>query len=135
VKLLAFEFTKRQVEQLGILIRNSARLPMAAMHSANNKRTKFLNLRLLSADRTRAREIVNEYKELVETINDLRDILPKSRCLHHHQKRTARNPRQVRLPSPDGNCSDEAEINIEDLIVNEGASSASRTPALSSAPP
>ena len=50
---------------------------MAAMRSANNRQTKFSNLRLYQLTGLEREKIVNEYKELVETINDLRDILAK----------------------------------------------------------
>src|SRR5215471_5476710 len=46
VKLLAFEFTKRQVEQLGILIRNPARLTDGRYAFSEQQADEILNLRL-----------------------------------------------------------------------------------------
>src|SRR5438128_725629 len=77
VKLLAFEFTKRQVEQLGILIRNPARLTDGRYAFSEQQADEILNLRLYQLTGLEREKIVNEYKELVETINDLRDILAK----------------------------------------------------------
>src|SRR5947208_599827 len=45
VKLLAFEFTKRQVEQLGILIRNPARLTNGRYAFSEQQADEILNLR------------------------------------------------------------------------------------------
>src|SRR5437762_4001545 len=46
VKLLAFEFTKRQVEQIGILIRNEARLVEGRYAFSEHQANQILELRL-----------------------------------------------------------------------------------------
>ena len=46
VKLLAFEFTKRQVEQIGILIRSEARLTNGRYAFSEQQADEILNLRL-----------------------------------------------------------------------------------------
>src|SRR5204863_10216132 len=46
VKLLAFDFTKRQVEQIGILIRNQARLSEGRYAFSEQQADEILNLRL-----------------------------------------------------------------------------------------
>src|SRR5213075_592670 len=105
VKLLAFEFTKRQVEQLGILIRNPARLTDGRYAFSEQQADEILNLRLYQLTGLEREKIVNEYKELVDTIikKELREIRDKYG-----------SPRLTEI------APDEAEINIEDLIVNEG---------------
>src|SRR5213083_1803473 len=77
VKLLAFEFTKRQVEQLGILIRNPARLTNSRYAFSEQQADDILNLRLYQLTGLEREKIDKEYKELINAINDLRDILAK----------------------------------------------------------
>jgi len=121
VKLLAFEFTKRQVEQLGILIRNPARLTDGRYAFSEQQADEILNLRLYQLTGLEHEKIVNEYKELVETINDLRDILSKEQRVFTIIKKELREIRdKYGSPRLTEIAPDEAEINIEDLIVNEG---------------
>ena len=121
VKLLAFEFTKRQVEQLGILIRNPARLTDGRYAFSEQQADEILNLRLYQLTGLEREKIVNEYKELVETINDLRDILAKEQRVFTIIKKELREIRdKYGSPRLTEIAPDEAEINIEDLIVNEG---------------
>ena len=121
VKLLAFEFTKRQVEQLGILIRNPARLTDGRYAFSEQQADEILNLRLYQLTGLEREKIVNEYKELVETINDLRDILAKEQRVFSIIKKELREIRdKYGSPRLTDIAPDEAEINIEDLIVNEG---------------
>src|SRR5580765_2146311 len=121
VKLLAFEFTKRQVEQLGILIRNPARLTDGRYAFSEQQADDILNLRLYQLTGLEREKIVNEYKELVETINDLRDILAKEQRVFTIIKKELREIRdKYGSPRLTEIAPDQAEINIEDLIVNEG---------------
>ncbi len=121
VKLFAFEFTKRQVEQLGILIRNPARLTDGRYAFSEQQADEILNLRLYQLTGLEREKIVNEYKELVETINDLRDILAKEQRVFSIIKKELREIRdKYGSPRLTEIAPDEAEINIEDLIVNEG---------------
>jgi DNA gyrase subunit A len=121
VKLLAFEFTKRQVEQLGILIRNPARLADGRYAFSEQQADEILNLRLYQLTGLEREKIVNEYKELVETIKDLQDILAKEQRVFTIIKKELREIRdKYGSPRLTEIVPDEAEINIEDLIVNEG---------------
>jgi DNA gyrase subunit A len=121
VKLLAFEFTKRQVEQLGILIRNPARLTDGRYVFSEQQADEILNLRLYQLTGLEREKIVSEYKELVETINDLRDILAKEQRVFTIIKKELREIRdKYGSPRLTEIAPDQAEINIEDLIVNEG---------------
>ena len=121
VKLLAFEFTKRQVEQLGILIRNPARLTDGRYAFSEQQTDEILNLRLYQLTGLEREKIVNEYKDLVETINDLRDILAKEQRVFTIIKKELREIRdKYGSPRLTEIAADQAEINVEDLIVNEG---------------
>src|SRR5213593_746753 len=64
VKLLAFEFTKRQVEQLGILIRNPARLTNGRYAFSEQQADEILNLRLYQLTGLERDKIDKEYKQL-----------------------------------------------------------------------
>src|SRR5947199_768881 len=77
VKLLAFDFTKRQVEQIGILIRNEARLVDGRYAFSEHQANQILELRLYQLTGLEREKITKEYGELIETIQDLRDILAK----------------------------------------------------------
>jgi DNA gyrase subunit A len=121
VKLLAFEFTKRQVEQLGILIRNPARLTDGRYAFSEQQADEILNLRLYQLTGLEREKIVSEYKELIETINDLRDILAKEQRVFSIIKKELREIRdKYGSPRLTEIAPNETEINIEDLIVNEG---------------
>jgi DNA gyrase subunit A len=121
VKLLAFEFTKRQVEQLGILIRNPARLTNGRYAFSEQQADDILNLRLYQLTGLEREKIDKEYKELINAINDLRDILAKEERVFTIIKKELREIRDkygsLRLTEM---VPDAAEINVEDLIANEG---------------
>jgi DNA gyrase subunit A len=121
VKLLAFEFTKRQVEQLGILIRNPARLTNGRYAFSEQQADDILNLRLYQLTGLEREKIDKEYGELINAINDLRDILAKEQRVFTIVKKELREIRDKHgSPRLTGIVPDQAEINMEDLIANEG---------------
>ena len=121
VKLLAFEFTKRQVEQIGIIIRNPARLVEGRYAFSEHQANQILDLRLYQLTGLEREKIDTEYKEVIESIKDLRDILAKEQRVFSIIKKELREIRDKygssRLTEI---AADEAEINMEDLIANEG---------------
>src|SRR5881275_1254339 len=121
VKLLAFEFTRKQVEKIGILIRNEARLTDGRYAFSEHQANQILELRLYQLTGLEREKITKEYSELLETIKDLRDILAKESRVFQIIKKELReirgkhgSPRLTQL------VPDEGEINMEDLIANEG---------------
>src|SRR5438105_3832125 len=121
VKLLAFEFTRRQVEQIGVLIRNETRLVEGRYAFSEHQANQILDLRLYQLTGLERDKIDQEYKELIDTIQDLRDILAKESRVFQIIKKELReirdkhgSPRLTQL------VPDEGEINMEDLIANEG---------------
>ena len=121
VKLLAFEFTKRQVEQIGILIRSEARLANGRYAFSEHQADEILNLRLYQLTGLEREKIDKEYKELLESIKDLRDILAKEQRVFTIIKRELREIRdKYGSPRLTELAPHQAEINMEDLIVNEG---------------
>jgi DNA gyrase subunit A len=121
VKLLAFDFTKRQVEQIGIVIRNPARLVEGRYAFSEEQADEILNLRLYQLTGLEREKIDKEYKELIKSIEDLRDILAKEQRVFTIIKKELREIRdKYGSPRLTEIVPDAAEINMEDLIANEG---------------
>jgi DNA gyrase subunit A len=121
VKLLAFEFTRKQVEKTGILIRSEARLVEGRYAFSEHQANQILDLRLYQLTGMERDKIEAEYKDLLKTIQDLRDILAKEKRVLTIIKKELRE-----IADKHGSdrltdfARDEGEINMEDLIVNEG---------------
>src|SRR6516165_8644205 len=121
IKLLAFDFTRQQVENIGILIRNEARLSNGRYSFSEAQANAILDLRLYQLTGLEIDKVKAEYTALLERIKDLLDILAKeARVLAIIKaellaiKEKYANPRLTEL------VPDEGEIAIEDLIANEG---------------
>jgi len=121
IKLLAFEFTRAQVEALGILIRSEARLNNGRYSFSEAQANSILELRLYQLTGLEIDKVRAEYLELLEKIKDLLDILAnesrvlaiiKAELLAIREKYA--NPRMTDL------VPDEGDMAIEDLIANEG---------------
>ena len=121
VKLLAFEFTKKQVEQIGIQIRHESRLLNGRYAFSEHQANQILDLRLYQLTGLEREKIDSEYKELLGSIKDLRDILAKEQRVFIIIKKELREIRDKHgTPRLTELAPDEAEINMEDLIANEG---------------
>src|SRR5664280_1521281 len=77
IKLLAFDFTRAQVEKLGILIRSEARLTSGRYSFSEEQANAILELRLYQLTGLEIDKVRAEYNELIERIKDLLDILAK----------------------------------------------------------
>src|SRR3954470_1641216 len=77
IKLLAFDFTKAQVEKLGILIRSEARLNNGRYSFSEAQANAILELQLYRLTGMEIDKVRAEYRELLERIKDLMDILAK----------------------------------------------------------
>src|SRR5205807_4294584 len=121
IKFLAFEFTKAQVEKIGILIRNPTRLTDGRYAFSEHQANQILDLRLYQLTGLERDKIDNEYKELIKTIQDLRDILAKEQRVFTIIKKELRELRDKHgSPRLTQFAIDEGDINMEDLIANEG---------------
>jgi len=121
VKLLAFEFTRRQVEQIGVLIRNETRLVEGRYAFSEHQANQILDLRLYQLTGLEREKIDQEYKEVINAIKDLRDILAKEQRVFTIIKKELREIRDKHgTPRLTELTPDQAEINMEDLIANEG---------------
>ena len=121
VKLLAFDFTKRQVEQIGIVIREPARLVEGRYAFSEQQADEILNLRLYQLTGLEREKIESEYHQVIESIKDLRDILAKEQRVFTIIKKELREVRdKYGSPRLTEIAPAETEINMEDLIANEG---------------
>jgi DNA gyrase subunit A len=121
VKLLAFEWTQKQVERWGILIRSETRLDKGRYALTERQVDAILELRLYQLTALEIDKVEGEYKELIERIKDLIDILSKeSRVMTIIKNELKVIREKYATPRKSQIVPDEGEIAIEDLITNEG---------------
>ena len=121
IKLMALSWTRRAVEQLGVLIRSEARVADGKYRFTEKQVGHILDLRLYQLTGLERDSIKSEYDALVATIKDLLDILAKEKRvlkiitdeLREIQKKYG-TPRRTQIVPAEG------EISMEDLIANEG---------------
>jgi len=121
VKLLAFEWMQKQVERWGILVRNEERLQQGRYALSERQVDAILELRLYQLTALEIDKVDGEYKQLIERIKDLLDILAKeSRVMTIIKNELMAIKEKHATPRKSQIVPDEGEIAIEDLIVNEG---------------
>src|SRR5471032_2462109 len=121
VKLLAFEWSRVQVEKWGILIRSETRLEAGRYALTERQVDAILELRLYQLTALEIDKVEGEYKELLERIKDLLDILAKeSRVMTIIKNELKVIKEKYATPRKSQIVPDEGEIAIEDLITNEG---------------
>jgi DNA gyrase subunit A len=121
IKLLAFDFTRAQIQDLGILIRNEARLTSGRYSFSEAQANAILDLRLYQLTGLEIDKVRAEYRELLEKIKDLLDILAKeARVLAIIKNELLAIKEKHATPRMTELVPDEGEIAIEDLIANEG---------------
>jgi DNA gyrase subunit A len=121
IKLLAFDFTRAQVERIGVLIRDENRIINGRYSFSEAQANAILELRLYQLTGLEVDKVKAEYAQIIERIKDLLDILAKESRVFTIIKEELREikakhatPRLTEL------VPDEGEIAIEDLIANEG---------------
>ncbi len=120
IKLLGYEFTRKQVEQFGVLIRSEARLKNGRYEFSEGQIDAILELRLYQLTGLEREKVSGEYAQIVETIADLRDILAKeSRVLGIIKDELLAVKEKHATPRRTQIVPDEGEMSIEDLIANE----------------
>jgi DNA gyrase subunit A len=121
VKLLAYEFSRDQVEQIGIRIRTESRLFDGRYLFSEHQADQILDLRLYQLTGLEREKIIGEYREVLTKIDDLLDILNRADRVMAIIKEELRKIKEKystnRLTQI---VPDEGEIDIEDLIANEG---------------
>lgn len=121
-KLMALSWTRTAVEQIGILIRDEARLTVDGQYKFTEKQVgHILDLRLYQLTGLERDSIKGEYDKLLEVIKDLMDIIAKEKRVLDIIKEELRaiqdkygSERRTEIVPEQG------EIAIEDLIANEG---------------
>ncbi|MFI0347171.1 MAG: DNA gyrase subunit A [Chthoniobacterales bacterium] len=122
VKLLAFEFTKKQVEHFGIFLRHAERLTDGSYLMSEAQVDAILELRLYQLTGLERDKIIAEYTELLKVIADLIDILnSEERVLSLMKSELLAIKAKHGRPRLTEIISQEGEISIEDLIANEGS--------------
>jgi DNA gyrase subunit A len=121
IKLLAFDFTRQQVERIGLIIRSEARLTSGRYSFTEAQANAILELQLYRLTGMEADKVRAEYTQLLERIKDLLDILAKEARVFAIIKAELQvikekhaTPRLTELAPEEG------EIALEDLIANEG---------------
>ncbi|PAW82230.1 MAG: DNA gyrase subunit A [Pedosphaera sp. Tous-C6FEB] len=121
IKLLAFSWSREQVERWGILLRRESQLTGGRYALAERQVDAILELRLYQLTGLEIDKVEAEYKALLEVIKDLLDILAKESrvmAIMKGELKTIKDkhatPRLTQI------VPDEGEIAIEDLIANEG---------------
>ena len=77
VKLLAFDFSRAQVEQFAVVIRNESRISAGRYSFSEAQADAILELRLYQLTGLEVDKVRAEYRELLEKIKDLLDILAR----------------------------------------------------------
>ena len=121
IKLMAFDFTRAQVEKFGILIRSEARLTNGRYEFSEAQTNAILELRLYQLTGLEIDKVRGEYGELLKSIEDLLDILAREVRVLDIIKAELRAIREKYATARMTELvPDEGEIAIEDLIANEG---------------
>jgi DNA gyrase subunit A len=121
IKLLAFEWSRAQVEQWGLLLRNEARFENGRYALTERQVDAILDLRLYQLTGLEIDKVEAEYKALLEVIKDLLDILAKeTRVMAIMKNELLAIKEKHATPRKSEIVPDEGEIAIEDLIANEG---------------
>jgi len=121
IKLLAFDFTRQQVEHMGLIIRSEARLVNGRYSFSEAQANAILELRLYQLTGLEMDKVRAEYTQLLERIKDLLDILAREArvfaIIKAELKVIKEKHASARLTEL---APEEGEIAIEDLIANEG---------------
>jgi DNA gyrase subunit A len=120
LKLLGYEFPRKVVEKFGITIRDEARLQSGRYLISEAQVDSILELRLYQLTGMEREKIQAEYKELLEKIADLLDILAKeSRVLSIIKEELKKVKEKHATKRRTDFAADEGDLAIEDLIANE----------------
>ena len=121
VKLLAFDFSRAQVEGFGVVIRDETRLSAGRYSFTEAQADAILELRLYQLTGLEVDKVRAEYNELLARIKDLLDILAREARVFAIIKQELREIKEKHAtPRLTDLVPDEGEIAIEDLIANEG---------------
>jgi len=121
VKLLAFEWPRAQVQRWGVVVRRETRLVSGRYALSEQQVDAILELRLYQLTGLETDKVAAEYRQLLQRIEDLADILAKeARVLAIIKSELQAIKDKYGSPRRTDLVPDEGEIAIEDLIANEG---------------
>ena len=121
-KLLAYRFDEAVIRGFGIEVRSAGRFVNGRYALSERQSNAILDLRLYQLTGLERDKITGEYAELMGTIKDLLDILAKeSRVLTIIKEEVLAIKAKYATPRLTQIVPDEGEINMEDLIANEGS--------------
>lgn len=120
LKLLALDWSRKEVERWGILIRSDSRIQNGRYYLSEKQVDAILELRLYQLTSMEVEKVKQEYLQILDTIRDLLDILKSARRVDSiikeellRIKEKFGNPRRTQIVDVDD------ELAIEDLIPNE----------------
>ena len=121
-RLLAIEFSKKEIEKFGILLRQESRLNDKGQYCFSEPQADaILELRLYQLTGLERDKLNTEYQQLLSTIADLVDILAREERVFTIIKTELKAIRDKHAgPRLTELVPEEGEISIEDLIANEG---------------
>jgi len=121
-RLLAIEFSKKEIEKFGILHRQESRLNDKGQYCFSEPQADaILELRLYQLTGLERDKLNAEYQQLLSTIADLVDILAREERVFTIIKTELKAIRDKHAgPRLTELVPEEGEISIEDLIANEG---------------
>jgi DNA gyrase subunit A len=121
IKLLAYEFGRETVEQIGIRIRSEARLVEGRYIFSEHQADQILDLRLYQLTGLEREKIINEYTDVVRKIDDLLDILRRAdRVMSIIKEELLRIKDKYGSDRLTEILPGQGDIDIEDLIAKEG---------------
>ena len=122
VKLLAYEWSAAQISSFGIETRHEKRFENGRYALSERQSNAILDLRLYQLTGLERDKITGEYAQLMVTIKDLMDILAReSRVLAIIKEEVLAIKAKHATPRLTQIVPDDGEINMEDLIANEGS--------------
>jgi DNA gyrase subunit A len=121
IKLLAFEWSKEQVQSWGIFLREKANIDETGQYALTERQVNsILELRLYQLTGLEIDKVKGEYNELLETIKDLMDIIAREeRVLLIIKDELIAIKEKYATPRRTDIVPDEGEMALEDLIANE----------------
>ncbi|MCX7867401.1 MAG: DNA gyrase subunit A [Limisphaera sp.] len=120
VKLLAFEWTRAQIEAWRVHLRDEARLVNGRYALSEAQVDAILELRLYQLTGLEIDKVTAEYQQLLERIRDLRDILAREERVLEIIKTELRSVKErYATPRRTELVPDAGAMAIEDLVANE----------------
>jgi DNA gyrase subunit A len=122
IKLLAYEFSEAQIQHFGVQVRDPNRFLEGRYLLSEKQANSILDLRLYQLTGLERDKINDEYRVLLEKIRDLIDILAReSRVMTIIKEEALALKARHATPRLTEIVPDMGEMNMEDLIANEGS--------------